>query len=100
MVGVTFLAPMKRGLKETGCAVLHRASSAVTFLAPMKRGLKAAIILIALWILVLSNIPCPDEKGTESVIWGLRRLTKPCNIPCPDEKGTESLKKHGNAIRF
>ena len=41
----------------------------VTFLAPMKRGLKDLIISIITYeVWDNSYIPCPDEKGTESPI--------------------------------
>ena len=61
---VTFLAPMKRGLKDVlvVATVRHRL---VTFLAPMKRGLKVESPTLRL-DMNLCNIPCPDEKGTES----------------------------------
>ena len=55
----------------------------------MKRGLKALHVRPEVPT-PLSNIPCPDEKGTES--WGYAgdAMIWMSNIPCPDEKGTES----------
>ena len=56
----------------------------------MKRGLKVTEVG---WVFcgTLGNIPCPDEKGTES--WGYAgdAMIWMSNIPCPDEKGTESI---------
>ena len=61
----------------------------VTFLAPMKRGLKVNIMLNRAGA-GLSYIPCPDEKGTESYQTVYFRIVIPNRyIPCPDEKGTE-----------
>ena len=60
----------------------------VTFLAPMKRGLKANDISSDR-AFIIGNIPCPDEKGTERLLLGMVGFQTCCNIPCPDEKGTE-----------
>ena len=79
---------MKRGLKADSLSSMsHRVK--VTFLAPMKRGLKAHISVVR-GLTPFRNIPCPDEKGTESHTFGYLVKSVKCNIPCPDEKGTES----------
>ena len=104
---------MKRGLKVTNFRTMRRIRL-VTFLAPMKRGLKVDYLYINNPFRYDGNIPCPDEKGTESslvkhirgkplpvtflapmkrglkVHWYVFTLAQfRSNIPCPDEKGTE-----------
>ena len=87
---VTFLAPMKRGLKESARVREALSESYVTFLAPMKRGLKGGAIgdyedRIKVTFLA------PMKRGLKESIHERLHADLHSNIPCPDEKGTESL---------
>ena len=90
---------MKRGLKVRSIndPLKLMAEYRVTFLTPMKRGLKEDQVSDMSY---QSYIPYPDEKGTESTITvgnlhsvGLsrHRCLMRRYIPYPDEKGTESI---------
>ena len=53
---------------EKGTSQAQLCSASVTFLAPMKRGLKGHTNWSTLHPVAISRyIPCPDEKGTESL---------------------------------
>ena len=80
--------PDEKGTERSLCERRRESCHRVTFLAPMKRGLKDSGYMSDK-IGDASNIPCPDEKGTESIVEFQGVDDENCNIPCPDEKGTE-----------